>query len=85
MEAHDVLASPEKRQLYVSQLKRSRGAQGDTRQEVTRILTAIYTSHFTTSDEMIQIAAHHSKWNPDSEVHVFHGTPKHGRVVYKVK
>ncbi|HKC52043.1 MAG TPA: response regulator [Myxococcota bacterium] len=39
-EAHDVLASPEKRQLYVSQLKRTRGAQGDTRQEVTRILTA---------------------------------------------
>ena len=39
-EAHDVLASPEKRQLYISQLKRNRGAQGDTRQEVTRILTA---------------------------------------------
>lgn len=39
-EAHDVLASPEKRQVYVSQLKRNRGAPGDTRQEVTRILTA---------------------------------------------
>ncbi len=39
-EAHDVLASPEKRQLYVSQLKRNRGTQGDLRQEVSRILTA---------------------------------------------
>jgi CheY-like chemotaxis protein len=38
-ESHDVLASPEKRQLYVSQLKRNRG-QGDLRQEVSRILTA---------------------------------------------
>jgi CheY-like chemotaxis protein len=38
-EAHDVLASPEKRQLYVAQLKRSRSAAAD-RQEVTRILTA---------------------------------------------
>jgi len=38
-EAHDALSSPEKRQLYVSQLKRSRGAQAD-RSEVSRILTA---------------------------------------------
>ena len=39
-EAHDVLASPEKRQVYVAQLKRNRGAQGDHRQEISRILTA---------------------------------------------
>lgn len=38
-EAHDALASPEKRQLYLAQLKRSRTAQAD-RQEVSRILTA---------------------------------------------
>src|SRR5262249_50465213 len=38
-EAHDTLATPEKRQLYVNQLKRSRSAQAD-RAEVNRILTA---------------------------------------------
>ncbi|MFI5317049.1 MAG: response regulator [Myxococcota bacterium] len=38
-EAHDTLASPEKRQVYVAQLKRNRSAQAD-RQEVSRILTA---------------------------------------------
>ncbi|HTO69635.1 MAG TPA: response regulator [Myxococcota bacterium] len=38
-EAHDALASPEKRQIYVAQLKRNRGAQAD-RGEVNRILTA---------------------------------------------
>jgi len=39
-EAHDVLASPEKRQLYVSQLKRGRGGAQADRSEVSRILTA---------------------------------------------
>ncbi|MBA3761773.1 MAG: hypothetical protein H0X04_00320 [Chthoniobacterales bacterium] len=51
----------------------------------TRILTAIFTSHYTTSDQMFAEADNHSRNHPDSEVHVFHGTPKHGRVVHKVK
>lgn len=38
-EAHDSLATPEKKQVYLNQLKRSRSAQAD-RAEVTRILTA---------------------------------------------
>ncbi|HTO09627.1 MAG TPA: response regulator [Myxococcota bacterium] len=38
-EAHDTLASPEKKQIYLNQLKRSRSAQAD-RAEVNRILTA---------------------------------------------
>jgi CheY-like chemotaxis protein len=38
-EAHDELATPEKKQQYIAQLKRSRSAAAD-RQEVTRILTA---------------------------------------------
>jgi len=38
-EANDALASPDKRQAYVAQLRNSRGASAD-RQAVTRILTA---------------------------------------------
>ncbi len=40
-ESHDILASPEKRQVYLAQLRRNRGQQvGNHSQEVSRLLTA---------------------------------------------
>lgn len=53
-EAHDTLASPEKRQVYLAQLRRNRGQQqgGNHRQEVSRILTA--EQQFQRADEALR-------------------------------